>query len=680
MRDARLTEQILSGDGLPLRPDTAAYLLAFHRELTHPLRLRQLLAAEPALLIAAVRMHAEARPDVLPSLEELAAIATRDKFWERIADCNVIRLDRDVQPTLCRIWRYGAASAFLARRLAGPHHHEHGSKAFVAAWVRCVGLYALVLHDPRRWEQIRSQATDPEDLLEREADTFGIDHFALAVQLAVRWGLTVECFFDTDAKLPSTWHQEQQLPTPPALAAVASRLIDASPFRLTSLARRGAPVIDSLDLDGVTHSIATAERLLAESRRDRAGCCDWLREGASLAVRQLSAEIRNRWDQELKRIDASRSLLPLPDVVDQVARAVAIGLGAECAVLLQTPNQGDWSAHADRSRSGPSALVPEEPADREGGLLPEEFRRSGEPNVWTVDGTGWCLRVAVSRGAVLPKDQVDQVLDAVKETLDRYFSERRKIELEAQLATERLQGRRRVANLAEQKAWQALVEMAYGAGHELNNRMGVIAGRAELLLESEQDEQRRLWLTQIQQEVGRVRELLERLYDMADPPDPDLTQVDVNVLLRKAIAVAEDRCPDARLRVRIEEPADRLFLWVDPEMAAAALAELICNALQHTGSDTDVLLSAEPMGPDRAVVRVQDWGQGFSERDLTLAWVPFYCGKEAGRQPGFGLGIARRFIEAQGGRLRVLSGPHGTTVEAILLLRPPDQSARLRCA
>jgi signal transduction histidine kinase len=60
---------------------------------------------------------------------------------------------------------------------------------------------------------------------------------------------------------------------------------------------------------------------------------------------------------------------------------------------------------------------------------------------------------------------------------------------------------------------------------------------------------------------------------------------------------------------------------------------------------------------------VKDQGPGLSPQDVPHIFEIFYRGKGAGKEQGFGLGLAtvKRIIDAHGGRIWVNSTPQGTT-------------------
>ncbi len=108
-------------------------------------------------------------------------------------------------------------------------------------------------------------------------------------------------------------------------------------------------------------------------------------------------------------------------------------------------------------------------------------------------------------------------------------------------------------------------------------------------------------------------------------------------------------------------------LAVDPEQIARAVHELVRNALEAAGS-AQVQVRVQIDGPDdRLKIMVMDNGPGLSEHALAHAFDPFFSDKPAGRQPGLGLALAQRLVEAHDGRLTLENKPAGGALATICL-------------
>jgi signal transduction histidine kinase len=109
--------------------------------------------------------------------------------------------------------------------------------------------------------------------------------------------------------------------------------------------------------------------------------------------------------------------------------------------------------------------------------------------------------------------------------------------------------------------------------------------------------------------------------------------------------------------VRLDDRDRDATVWCDMSSLKHALAELITNAIVFSPIDDEVILSQ--WTSDEAVwISILDKGQGISSKKLEQALQPFkQIGRETQEQQGIGMGLplARRIIEAHGGKMKVNS-------------------------
>lgn len=207
---------------------------------------------------------------------------------------------------------------------------------------------------------------------------------------------------------------------------------------------------------------------------------------------------------------------------------------------------------------------------------------------------------------------------------------------------------------------EALAEFAAGAGHEINNPLATIIGRAQQLLRDETDPQRRQSLAIIATQAYRVRDMIGDVMTFARPPAPERRSFDTVAQCRSVIERLADPLTAGRCRVEWDG-VDAAQINADPAQFSVVISELVRNAitaLQPTGGSIQITVIATEQGVD---VAVTDHGKGFTPTEREHAFDPFFSGRQAGRGLGFGLGKAARIVALHGGTIAINSPPGGPT-------------------
>ncbi len=215
-------------------------------------------------------------------------------------------------------------------------------------------------------------------------------------------------------------------------------------------------------------------------------------------------------------------------------------------------------------------------------------------------------------------------------------------------------------------------QLTADVAHELRTPLSIIKGR----LEGIQDGVYRAEAEQIDGLLDKVA-LLERLVeDLRLLALADTGQLALHVepviparLLEDARASFAHQAAERNITMRVEtETVPELN--ADPQRIAQVLGNLVSNALRHTPPGGVVTLAVRA-GPSEALFEVLDTGTGIAPEDLPRIFDRFYRADpsraRASGGAGLGLAIARRIVEAHGGRIWAESTPgQGTTVRFTL--------------
>jgi len=205
----------------------------------------------------------------------------------------------------------------------------------------------------------------------------------------------------------------------------------------------------------------------------------------------------------------------------------------------------------------------------------------------------------------------------------------------------------------ERQKLEALAEFAAGAGHEINNPLAIIGGRAQLLLREIEHPEHRRQLGVIVAQVKRAYEMIADVRFFARPPQPEPVSFSLSDELKVLVAEQTPLMAEAGIIFHTDiDPAEESVVESDPVLLHVAV-NVLCNnareAVQLTGGTVWLSLCRE--WNDWKII-VKDNGSGVSEEVRSLIFDPYYSGRQAGRGLGFGLSKAWRIMQLLGGSIR----------------------------
>lgn len=371
----------------------------------------------------------------------------------------------------------------------------------------------------------------------------------------------------------------------------------------------------------------------------------------SAVARTRTDEARTRRDELARLFDLSRDVLigtDSRDALSSLARAVSRRFDL-AAVAIAVPRGDDWevfdagaSLSLDR-RELASAFAAAQTT------LEFDARARAYAGHRTLQSDGRPVRVVPLRVGTRPVGLLAAAGRPVEAgTLDALAGV-----VAIGIERARFLEERKAAEFMRQSE-QLKTALLASLSHDLRTPLTAIRVAAANLTAALSDRDRAEQSDVIQVEVDRLDRLFENVLEM--------TRIDAGALAAaprpthpsEIVAAARDQAGRAlrghviHASIAHDEPVP-----VDPRLTATALARILENAAQYAPAGTAIDIEA---GVDAAglSLSVRDHGPGLAPSDLPQLFERFYRGASGhGRTSGTGMGlwIARRLVEAQGGRV-----------------------------
>jgi PAS domain S-box-containing protein len=207
----------------------------------------------------------------------------------------------------------------------------------------------------------------------------------------------------------------------------------------------------------------------------------------------------------------------------------------------------------------------------------------------------------------------------------------------------------------------ALGTLAAGIAHEINNPLGIISSRIEvMMLEAEGEPLPRALvddLKTVHKHAERVARIAQGLLSFSRQSSTELVPIDVNRVVEDTVLLS---------RGQIEKAGIAIHATLAPALPpvrgnASALGQVVLNLLTNARDASraggEIAISTHPTKDDPASIDVvvADRGHGMDAETLARIFDPFYTTKPSGT--GLGLSISYGIVHDHGGTITAESAP-----------------------
>lgn len=223
------------------------------------------------------------------------------------------------------------------------------------------------------------------------------------------------------------------------------------------------------------------------------------------------------------------------------------------------------------------------------------------------------------------------------------------------------------SQMSRAEHFATLGELAAGLAHEIRNPLAGIAGVLEIVgRDLPENSPARSVMADAKQEAVQINRILSDLLETARPRPPQFRPADIAATTEHAVVFARQQSITKRIGIELEIRRELPPVEHDPNQINQVLLNLLLNAVQSMDTPGMIRVSLDTDElDDFALIAVADEGKGIAPEHIANIFRPFFTTK--GHGTGLGLSLAKRTVEAHGGKIEV-SSEVGKGTQFVILL------------
>lgn len=226
------------------------------------------------------------------------------------------------------------------------------------------------------------------------------------------------------------------------------------------------------------------------------------------------------------------------------------------------------------------------------------------------------------------------------------------------------------AKLAAASKFSALGEMSANLTHEINNPLGVILGRVEMLYELLGDknvkvEHIRKMVENIESTAKRIEKIIRSMKSFATGSENDPFQTQrIAIIISESLEFIQQRFKNNNISLWVSPIPSDLSIECRETEISQVLLNLLTNAFDAIDKSEERWIKIEVIDHiDEIDILVLDSGKGVPPHVRERLFDPFFSTKEKQYGTGLGLSISKGIIEKHRGTLELLEGTTNTTFQ-----------------
>ena len=218
---------------------------------------------------------------------------------------------------------------------------------------------------------------------------------------------------------------------------------------------------------------------------------------------------------------------------------------------------------------------------------------------------------------------------------------------------------------------------ALNRSHGIKNLLQSLAGSREVLEQAfktgDMDRARRGWQV-LNSNLDQINRLVLDLLKLSHDRSPNLTDCDLNALLRQIVETARQQAVGKNILLGLQLDPDIESVALDADRIAEAVLNVILNAIDAVDPNKgNIAVATQADSPhNQVIIKVSDNGPGIE--DTQVIFEPFHT-TNLKKGTGLGLSIAKKIIEEHHGKIHVESTPGNGATFTIQLPTQPNPKA-----
>ena len=221
--------------------------------------------------------------------------------------------------------------------------------------------------------------------------------------------------------------------------------------------------------------------------------------------------------------------------------------------------------------------------------------------------------------------------------------------------------------------------LASGFAHEIGTPLGVIRGRAELLLNNHPDDRKlKESLRVIVEQIDGIAKMVRTVLDLGRRREPVRVASDIRAIANRTIQLLEPEATRRGVAVVTELGPEPLLVECDPDQLQQVFVNLEVNALHAMAEQGGTLriTSATNGASGKVKLYFEDTGPGVPQAIQDRIFDPFFTTKDPGKGTGMGLAVSQTIVSDHDGELALEQNSHGARFVVTLPASPVGRLKR----